>query len=114
MPAPTNTALSVRDEVPVPPLLTTKGSPVMSVNVNDLKVGAAATPVLGPANTVFAFWVAKLTVKVPDEVTGLLETEKMLGIERSTLVTVPFPVPAPIAVLKLAAESKLIAPAAVI
>ena len=51
---------------------------------------------------------------MPDEVTGLLETEKMLGIERSTLVTVPFPVPAPIAVLKLAAESKLIAPAAVI
>ena len=38
---------------------------------------------------------------MPDVVTGLLLTEKIEGMLKSTLVTVP--VPAPIAVLKLAA-----------
>lgn len=52
---PTSTALDVRDEVPVPPLPTVSASPEMSVNVKALNVGAAAAPVVGPANTVLAF-----------------------------------------------------------
>lgn len=104
---PTSTALDVRDEVPVPPLLTVSASPEMSVNVKDLNVGAAAEPVEGPAKTVFAFWLANVTVRVPDVVTGLLLTVKTLGILKSTLVTVPLPVPAPMAVLKAAPVSKL-------
>ena len=49
---------------------------------------------------------------MPDVVTGLLLTEKIEGMLKSTLVTVP--APAPIAVLKLLALSKLIEPVEVI
>jgi hypothetical protein len=69
-------------------------------------VGAAAEPDAGPAKTRFAFWLAKLALSVPDEVTGDPETDKMLGRLNPTEVTVPLvlDVPAPIAVLKADAD----------
>jgi hypothetical protein len=54
-------------------------------------VGIAAAPVVGPANTVLAVSVANVTAKVPAVVIGEPPTEKMLGIVKPTLVTVPEP-----------------------
>lgn len=62
-----------------------------SAVTNDLKAGVAAEPVVGPAHTVFALSVAKVTASVPEEVTGLPATEKMFGIVNATEVTVPVP-----------------------
>lgn len=58
-----------------------------SAATNDLNVGVAAAPVVGPAHTVFAVSVAKDTAKVPLVVIGLPPTENMAGIVRATLVT---------------------------
>ena len=52
-----------------------------------LKAGAAAAPVVGPAQTVLAVWVASVTVKVPLVVMGEPLTEKIPGIDKATLVT---------------------------
>jgi hypothetical protein len=57
------------------------------------KVGAAALPVVGPAKTKFALWLASAAVRVPEEVTGEPETVKMAGMDSATLVTVPDPPP---------------------
>lgn len=65
----------------------------MSVGISDatkdLKVGAAAAPVVGPANTVFAVWVANVPVNVPEVVTGELLTVINDGRLKPTDVTVP-------------------------
>ena len=53
------------------------------------KVGAAAEPLAGPANTAFAPCVFNVAVNVPDDVTGLFVTVKILGIDKPTLVTAP-------------------------
>jgi hypothetical protein len=53
-------------------------------------VGVAAEPVVGPAQTWLADWVARVPVSVPDVVIGEPETVKMLdGNASPTLVTVP-------------------------
>jgi hypothetical protein len=45
------------------------GIPVgKSATTRDLKVGTAAAPVVGPAHTVFAAWVALVIVNVPEAV----------------------------------------------
>ena len=51
--------------------------------------GAAATPVVGPAKTVFAVCVARVSARVPLLVTGDPPTEKIAGADSATLVTVP-------------------------
>lgn len=58
-----------------------------------LKVGAAAAPLVGPANKVFAACVARTAVNVPLEVTGDPETVRKAGMDNATEVTVPVPVP---------------------
>jgi hypothetical protein len=53
-----------------------------------LKVGVAATPVVGPAQTKLAVCVAKEPVSVPEDVTGDPETVRIdEGSARATLVT---------------------------
>jgi hypothetical protein len=59
----------------------------MSAVTKFLKAGAAALPELGPANTKFAACVFSVAVSVPDVVTGLPETVKILGIAKPTLDT---------------------------
>ena len=55
-------------------------------------VGVDALPVVGPAQTVFADWVASVPVSVPEEVTGEPETVMIEdGSASPTLVTVPVP-----------------------
>lgn len=62
----------------------------MSAATSALKVGVAADPVVGPAQTKLAVCVAKERAKVPEPVTGLPDTERMLeGALSPTLVTVP-------------------------
>ena len=58
-----------------------------SAATRDRNVGAAADPVVGPANTLFAVCVASVPVSVPVAVTGEPETEKILGRLNATLVT---------------------------
>ena len=59
-----------------------------------LNVGAAALPLVGPANTLLAFWVFQEPVKVPLVVTGLPEiVNSLVGKDNSTDVTVPLPPP---------------------
>lgn len=53
-------------------------------------VGAAAAPVVGPANNVFANCVASDAVRVPVVVTGDPLTSKMAGTDSATLVTPVF------------------------
>jgi hypothetical protein len=65
----------------------------MSANTNPRKVGAAALPVVGPLNIVFAVWFARVAVIVPLAVTGEPLTEKIFGRAKATLVTVPIPAP---------------------
>src|SRR6185312_5482778 len=74
----------------------------MSAETSARNPGAAAIPDVGPAKTVLALCVASVPVIVPEAVTGLPETVKMLGSARPTLVTVPDP--APPAGLQLAPE----------
>src|SRR6185312_8444151 len=61
----------------------------MSAATKARNPGAAAAPDAGPANTVFAFWLAREPVSVPEVVTGEPETENIFGSESPTLVTVP-------------------------
>ena len=61
----------------------------MSAATSERKVGAVAAPVDGPANTKLADCVVRVPVRVPDAVTGLPDTLKMLGRANPTLVTVP-------------------------
>lgn len=61
-----------------------------SAVTSDRKVGVAAAPEDGPANTVLALCVWRVPVSVPLVVTGVPETAKtLLGKFRPTLVTVP-------------------------
>jgi hypothetical protein len=69
---------------------------VKSAETIPRKVGVAAPPEVGPANTVLAVWVARVMVKVPAVVTGEPETVKIAGAARATDVTVPDPDPPPI------------------
>lgn len=57
--------------------------------------GAAAEPVVGPAQTVLAVSFERPIVKVPDPVIGEPEIVKPVGTACATLVTVP---PLPVAV----------------
>ena len=64
--------------------------PGMSAATRERKVGVAEDdPVLGPARTVFAPSEFMVTASVPDVVTGLPDTLKMLGMVKPTLVTAP-------------------------
>src|SRR5262252_5340774 len=76
--------------VPVP---TTPAA--VSTSVNNLKVGAAAGPLSGPAHTVKMFSTALLIARVPLPVTGDPLTVNSGGAVSPTLVTVPDPAPAP-------------------
>lgn len=59
-----------------------------------LKVGAAGEPVNGPAKNNLGSCEFKLKLSVPELVTGLPDTVKILGELKPTLVTVPDPTPA--------------------
>ena len=59
--------------------------------VNARKVGAAAAPLLGPANKVLTDWVVSVPVSVPLVVTGEPDTAKMEGSASATEVTEPVP-----------------------
>ncbi len=61
----------------------------MSPEANARNVGVAALPVVGPEKTVAALWVARERARVPEEVTGEPATDKKLGADSATLVTVP-------------------------
>jgi len=62
----------------------------MSAATSARNVGVAAAPVVGPAQTKLAVWVANVPVRVPEPVTGEPETVRMLeGSARATEVTVP-------------------------
>lgn len=82
--------------MPVPPLAAgnTPMTPVvrlmagMSAATSERNVGMPAEP-FGAAKTVFADSLASTAVSVPVEVTGLFDTEKMLGNARPTLETLP-------------------------
>jgi hypothetical protein len=88
VPAAAVIVLVVPNVIP-PPLIVVDGISAFTI---DLNVGAAADPVVGPANTRFADWLANVPVKVPDVVTGDPDTVIIEGRERATEVTVP-PVP---------------------
>lgn len=60
-----------------------------SAVTSERKVGAAFAPVVGPANTKFLAWFARVVVNVPEVVIGEPVTEKMDGMLRPTEVTVP-------------------------
>ena len=63
-----------------------------SAPTSDRNVGVAAAPVVGPAQTRLADWVASVPVRVPVLVTGLPDTARiLLGNANATLVTVPAP-----------------------
>ena len=105
-------------EAPVPPLatatmpVTLAAVPVVfwlrvgtSAATSERKVGVPAAP-LGPAKTVFANCDENVAVRVPEVVTGepeIVNTDT--GSARPTEVTVAELVPAPIAVLNVAASS---------
>jgi len=55
------------------------------------KVGTAAEPDVGPANTRFIDSTFKVNVKVPAVVTGEPETVNIDGADKATLVTGPVP-----------------------
>src|SRR5262245_58529895 len=74
-----------------PTLVTVPVPAGRSAATSDLKVGVAAPPLVGPAKTVFALSVVKVTAKVPLVVTGEPATLKMLGMVSPTLLTVPPP-----------------------
>ena len=61
----------------------------MSAATSARKVGVLALPDPGPANTVLIASEARVIVRVPEDVTGLLVTVKMLGADKPTLVTDP-------------------------
>lgn len=63
----------------------------MSVLVKARNAGIAAEPEAGPAKTVLALSVAKVTASVPAVVIGLPDTVKADGIDKATLETVPVP-----------------------
>ena len=71
------------------PTLVTYESAGMSAATRVRNVGVPAEP-FGAAKIVFAASLASVAVSVPLVVTGELETVKIDGIERPTLVTVPF------------------------
>lgn len=102
----TTSTVAAESTAPVPPetetllLAAVKFAPVtldagmvgISAAASERKVGAAAPPLLGPANTVFALWLSKDRASVPDVVIGLPDTSKMAdGADNATLVTVPAP-----------------------
>ena len=91
-------------KVPVVILLVSKLG--ISAATNVLNVGVPVDP-LGAAKTLFCVCVAHVPVNVPEVVTGLPVTVISEGKLNPTLVTVPSPVPAPIAVLKSAAVNAL-------
>lgn len=72
------------------PTLVTYESAGMSELVRARNVGIAAPPLDGPANTRFGLCVFNVAVSVPLNVTGEFETEKIEGIDKPTLATVPF------------------------
>ncbi len=59
------------------------------------KVGAAAAPVVGPAQMRFALCVARVSANAPEVVIGEPARLKMPGTVIATLVTVPVPPPPP-------------------
>ena len=59
----------------------------MSAVVNARKVGAAAAPLLGPANKVLTDCVVSVPVNVPLLVTGEPDTDMMEGSAKATEVT---------------------------
>jgi hypothetical protein len=61
----------------------------ISVAVKTRKVGIAAEPDTGPAKNVLVVSVFSVSAKVPELVTGLPDTVKMLGADKPTLVTTP-------------------------
>lgn len=63
----------------------------ISASTKALKEGVAEEPEDGPTRTKFAAWFAKLTVIVPEVVTGELVIEKILDPVTPTLVTEPSP-----------------------
>jgi hypothetical protein len=68
----------------------------MSATTMPRKLGCAAEPVVGPANTIFAACVARVSVSVPVVVTGDPVIVKIGVVEPSanaTLVTLPDPPP---------------------
>jgi hypothetical protein len=75
--------------VPVATLVTVPVPAGKSAAVSARNVGAAAAPVVGPANTSAADCVARDAVRVPAEVTGEFVTVKIEGIDSPTLVTLP-------------------------
>lgn len=65
----------------------------MSAETRARKVGVAAPPEVGPANTVLAVSVASVIANVPLVVIGEPETDKKEGTVSPTEVTVPDPPP---------------------
>ena len=64
----------------------------MSAQTSDLKVGAVAAPVVGPAKTRLAAWVGSVIARVPVPVIGEPEIDSSAaGTVAATLVTVPPP-----------------------
>jgi hypothetical protein len=59
----------------------------MSAVVKDLKVGAAAEPLLGPAKIELTACVVNVPVSVPLEVTGEPDTVMIEGNAKATEVT---------------------------
>jgi len=77
-----------------PTLVTVPVPDGKSAATNDLNVGAAALPEVGPAKTKLADSVANASANVPLTVTGEPDTVNIPGADKPTLVTVPVPVPA--------------------
>ena len=92
------------DVAPVPPRATPSVPVVIfpasrfgtSAATSARNVGVAATPVVGPLNTVLAVCVASVPVNVPEVVTGEPLTVIIDGSDKPTLVTVP---PDPVALI---------------
>ena len=63
----------------------------ISAPTSALNVGAEAAPVVGPAQTALADWVASVPVSVPEPVMGEPVTVNIAGRDRATLLTVPEP-----------------------
>src|ERR1035437_4517398 len=72
---------------PVPPVTVIAPEPGRSASTSARNVGAAGTPVPGPAKIVFAVSLASVPVSVPVVVTGEPDTVKIAGSARPTLVT---------------------------
>jgi hypothetical protein len=88
-PVPPLAIATVPVSVPAEPVVLLVIFAGMSAATSARKVGVPALPDPGPANTVLIASEARVIVRVPEDVTGLLVTVKMLGADKPTLVTDP-------------------------